>query len=468
MILSNVLDFILKPLIQFLEVDTDGEALYQYMYFTRSGVEGKVEAALVGRHNIVIVGNPGSGKTSLMHYMFIDFKKTDKYYPIILDFRNIAVRKPEAILVTFCVEMRRYFDVIGRPLTALTDSSILSNCEDHAMQIQQHLKAVPSIVIDKKRVVIFLDDLDYAGSEYIKILSDYFMPYMHTDKASVILSVRPTLYNSILTHDPLRQYYYVFPREIRLPDDDLEFIIHNRIKSIIKDPGELNEGSNIIDKFLKMFKKKSYDDLIIELIRKIEPDFNEIDFRLPFDKLFYARLSDITYLNIRIVEEVLPGFIEEEVKNPGSSESKFYEIFLQRNFNKEHIIPDLVSEKTHHVKPKLNGNSILQNVLEYLDFEHVINERFYEALIKFGITKEQADRAIRTLSNTPYNMLDAKYLYEKDVLDETEVTRVYHTNIKGKKFIENILTNELYYKLKGLPGSERSIYKERKGFNSVL
>lgn len=460
--MKEILQYIFRPLVSLLELDDNGQELFQYLYFTRSGVEEKIEAALKGKHNIVFVSNPGNGKTTCMHFMFIEFQKDKRYHPIILDFKNIAVKSEDsmakAMLCVFISEMKEYFKIIGKPITSITEKATLQNCEDQALLIRRHLRNCTLEELKENKLIIFLDDLDYAEKHYMKILKEYFMPYMHTDKSTVILSVRPMLHNMIKTHDPLRQYFYTLPREVLLPQDDLQFIIHNRIKSIVN----IQEAKNILQKFIQVFRSPTKDQLIYNRLKEIDPDFKGLDDILPFDKSFYSRLQDITLSNLRRVEELLPDLIEYQLSGQQPClNTDFYSCYIKLTHQKKNIMPDLVSEKTSHQGKTKNNNSITQIVLEYFYFQTIVNERMYKILAKYGINKEQANSAIKRLSTTPCSMLTADYQFERLEDESSEIKKAYNINIKGVKFVENILRHDLYYALKGIERTNRSYYHDK-------
>lgn len=113
--------------------------------------------------------------------------------------------------------------------------------------MQRHLKLIQKEYIENsKRMILLIDDLDYAEKDYIIILENYFLPYAQTDKLNIIIAVRPPLYNNINGIAILKKHYAVDPRTIKLADDDLELIITNRLKSVLKTEEDKIQDSNII------------------------------------------------------------------------------------------------------------------------------------------------------------------------------------------------------------------------------
>jgi energy-coupling factor transporter ATP-binding protein EcfA2 len=467
--MNKILRFLLKPLVDFLE-DDEGERIYQYLYFNRNSVESEVESAIVhGHHNITVVGKPGMGKTSLVHYMFIQLKKHTHLYPIILDYRNITPQKPEALLTLFVKEARKYFSEIKQPITQITEETTLKNCEDHSLIVQMHLHRCLKSSLNKK-MVIFLDDLDYAENDYMTILNNYFLPYAQTDKVNMILSVRPPLLNNLRKNDRLRQYYQNHPRIIEIPDDDIELILNNRLKTVLE--LEENEAENktllqiVKRKFINVLRERTVDEIIIKKLREEDNSFNSETLRLPFESTFYPKMKNITFSNLRMIEELIPDILDWERAHPDNSiNNNFYEVFITIGIKKSHIVLDLVSDKTRDRKKKLNGNSILQNVLEYFYFEDTVRDHFYKEMEQFGVTRTEADEAIEQLVRTPHSLIVPEYVYLPDTPVHSVIKR-YKINKKGIQYIQNILRNPLYYSLENdeqvqYKKSSRSYYDEK-------
>ncbi len=404
----------MRPLIEFLDHGNEKSiSIFQYLYFLRSGAEGKFESALIyGKHNICIIGNPGMGKTCFINYMFIELKKISNLHPIILDYTQIASSdRSKAMMTNFIKEARTYFHEIGRPIK-LAQPTDLSNCEDHSLEIQRHLKSIPKEYIERtKKMIIFIDDLDYAENDYVTILENYFLPYAQSDKLNIIIAVRPPLFNNINGISILKKHYIIDPRTIKLADDDLELIITNRLKSVLKSEEIRIQESNLflrkitdVVKFIRAMKEPDLDDEILNQLKRNNPNINPDTIELPFETDFYNKLNNITFSNFREIEQLLPEMFQyqiDSIKNNDKNKDLnkyFYNNFIRIAINKEHILHDLVTGKTRNKNKKYDGNSILQNVLEYFKEEQVVGEYFYDEMKRFGITKNEADTAIKILS----------------------------------------------------------------------
>jgi len=313
--IKEITKFLLRPLIQFKKNYEQGGEIYKYLYFTRNGSEAKIDTQIQKNRNIVLVGNPGQGKTSMMHFLFEKYKELeyqDTVYPIILDYREINPKNKKGILKLFVEEIRNYFRYIDRPVN-ITEKTTINNCEEQLSEITRHLHDTPKSAL-KPKILIFLDDLDYAESEYYDILKGYFLNFASSDKCVIVLSVRKPLYNNLKQDDQLRQHYLIHPREVEIPYSDMHYILKNRLKTFVKE----QKKDTIIDKFLSLFKAKSTDDKIIKLMEDeglIDNENKEIEITLPFTENFYVELTDILYFNLRFIEELFPSILEYELKN---------------------------------------------------------------------------------------------------------------------------------------------------------
>lgn len=440
----------------------NGEELYQYFFYNRKHDKDTIENAVKSTNqanntiglNITIVGNPGQGKTCLMHSIFLDLKSQSDIYPIILDYRAATPKSAEGLLTEFVQKMRDYYKSIDRTMTTLTEKTCINNAEDHLSQVTIYLQNLRKSDLTKK-LIIFLDDLDYAEDDYVKILKTYFLNYASSDKCSVILTARKPLINSLSSDDELRQCYKIQPRTIELTEVDLQSLIYCRLKSII----DLSEKETYLSKLTTLFRKPTLDDFLLKLYKKVDKDSPDKIPGLPFAPDFYVNLNDLTFGNLRDVEELMPIFCEYELSNKSPRfNDNFMQAFIANTFDKKHILLDLVSEKTFNKKRHLNGNSIYQIVLEYFYFQDIVNEMFYETMGNYGINDITADNTIKALTNAPFALIEPEYIYS---LRNPNIYRRYLINNKGRKYVTGILRDDYYYNKTNQTKSSRSYYTDK-------
>ena len=79
-VMSSLLMCLMKPLEYFRKEHDQGEALFQYLFYDREKGRKSIQDYIHSMKNITIIGNPGQGKSSLLHYMFIELNKSKKIY----------------------------------------------------------------------------------------------------------------------------------------------------------------------------------------------------------------------------------------------------------------------------------------------------------------------------------------------------------------------------------------------------
>lgn len=457
----NFVRILLRPLSKLRSDCKNGDKIFQYLYFTRNGIEDRIESAIEDNSNITIVGKPGQGKTSLMHYMFIELQKRVDLYPLIIDYREIGLKNIEGILVDFVTKLRKYFEKIGHPFNQLTEETNDGNCQTHMLKVTNYLEDLSKELLHPK-LVIFIDDLDYAQEFYLEVLKKYFLPYAVSDKVVVVLSVRKPLHNAIQSDEQLRHCYYIKPHEIMLPDGNLRLLLHNRLLSVLK--YKQTKKESFIFKFVSFLRQETLDNILYKYAVQngVEIENKDEIFipKLPFNNSFYAKLADTTFFNLRIIEQILPAFIKREMKGKKPSfNKKFYDAFIDELANENLILLNLVKDKTSGTKKKHRGNAILQNVLEYFYFYENQDKHFYETMSRYGIIREDADLAVDVLTKEPYTLIVPEFVYNVD--SKMDIYKHYFINIKGITYVDEILRNNLYYEKQNLTRSKRSYYDDR-------
>lgn len=463
LVATNACRYLLQPL-QRLRKDHDlGDDLFQYLFYDRENNKKSIALCIEKSSHITIVGNPGQGKSSLMHYMFIEFRKRGDVFPVILDYREITPHDVSGVLFEFVKQLRKYFEDMNLMCNEIRETTTLANCADHMATLTGYLQDISKAKLSKK-LVIFLDDLDYAEEEYMTILKKYFLNYACSDKAVVVLSCRKPLLNNICKDDQLRQYYHIQPQNIDITECDLKLLICNRLKVLLE--VSQKEPESLISRILRSFKKKTMDDILNDLIRKANgTDFDKFelcDFTrlLPFSDSFYPQLNSITYMNLRDIEQVFSDLILYQISRQSPSfDECFIGAFIKATNGMSNIMLDLTSEVTTSKKKKQTGNSILQNVLEYFYFHEIVDENFFEAMDHLGISKEMADRAINTLIKTPYSLFDPEYIYA--INGDAVLYKRYLINNKGRTYVKDVLRNAHYYENGYHLRSTRSYYEEK-------
>lgn len=443
-----IVKFVCQSLITFKDNFERGEEIFQHLFYNRTNDRNQLKSSLELSKSMTIVGNPGEGKTCLMHYMFIQTRSEDKFFPIILDYRYCVPRKKETFIIIFVEQMKRYFNAIDHPLHAISEQTTSNNLDTHHRLVMDHLRKIKIEQIQKtKKVIIFLDDLDYYEGDYISLLREYFLPFALNPKTVLILSGRKPLINSISEDNELRHAFNLNPRKIFLVRVDLQTLFESRLSAIFPEKEEktyfkLFNAFRIPDEISNILRKAALNYLRREVaIDDVHEDSLKIVFG--FNDVFWTHLADVTGRNLRQIESILPdicNFHWTHSQDELNFNTDFASSYILSMYRDNLYLLDLVSIKTNSERKKWNGNSVYQIVLEYFYSNSVVDTSFYETIQNFGIGPEQADEAIRVLSHAPYALFDPEYVYYDD-----QVFKQYKLNRKGKFYLDYILVNPLYY-----------------------
>jgi len=456
--LKKLIVFFMKPLKVLSQKFGDNyEDIYNYFYYKIEGAINQIEAAIKGGTNLTIVGNAGQGKTCLMRYMELKLKKEPTLYPIFIDLKEKPYRDRKDALCEFCRRMREYYADYITNINEIRSYTNRNNADSHYEIIVSKLASTPIEQLSK-RLVILLDDLDYADTEYYDILNT-FKPLAASDKATFILSVRRPMWNYIQNHSELRDAYYLRPTEISMPNGHIHSILTTRVQSII------SKRSNSWRYNFLNNRTKKLDKLIINTIRNTKLLPAEIKIRdisnfLDFKPEFWGCLERILYCNIRKIEKAIIEIIEwEETKQKPSFKESFYDAYIKAMYKDPLLLLNLVLPKTHKAKKKESGNSILQNVLEYFFYYEVANDYFYLKMQELGISHAEADEAIKQLLGENYELLEERTAYGI-VNDTPQTNKFYYITMKGIEYVSTIFRKQEYYEKIGQSKSNRSFYEE--------
>lgn len=445
---KKIIKFISQPLLTFRDSYDRGEEIFQHLFYNRTNDRNQLKASMELSKSMTIVGNPGEGKTCLMHFMFLQTKNENKFFPIILDYRNCAPRKKETLIIKFVEQFKPYFVEIGHELKQIAEKTNYDNYDLHHSVIMDCLRKISNQELeDKKKAVIFLDDLDYYENDYISLLKEYFLPFALNAKTVLILSGRKPLINSLSEDDELRHAFSLNPRRIFLVRVDLKTLFEARLSSLypesagktyftlfnaFKNPEQI--GSLLRQEAMKYLKRELKNENV---------STDVLHFLFGFNDIFWTHLGDVTGRNIRQIEETLPDMYEFHSKNAMNEinfSSDFASSYIISMVHEPNYLLDLISIKTTGASTKTKGNSLYQLVLEYLYAYNIIDSSFYAKMDGFGIKPDQADAVIKKLSLSPYALFDPEYVYT-----ENETLRQYKINRKGKFYLDHIINNKFYY-----------------------
>jgi hypothetical protein len=435
---ETVIRLISQPIIKYLKNPKyeNGKNLFKELFYNRVVNQQTIENVCSLRGNTIIKGNPGEGKSCLLHYMFDIAQQQSRVFPIMLDYKSAPPRTPEALLKEFVVRMREYLACISQN-DPLTSETTLANFNDHFTEVQRALSSAPLDAIKKKRLVIFLDDFDYMDNgdlEYKKVLKTYFLPFLETERASILISGRRPLVDNLL-HDPELKHAFRF--QAKLVELD-----------------RMSLGDLLRHRFQKLSSESFFRKYVIKTLSKEqkEPEFalqsvlsEDI---LGFDDLFYSRLLDITGRNISLIEEIFPKLHSFQQKNRYETlnfKNDFFNSYIACTYEDDRQLLDIVSRKTNGKSKSQIGNSVFQIVLEYFYEHELADQYFYESMAKFGISKDHVEDALYSLSHEPYGLIDPHTLFIRSADFSGTHVREFEVNGKLRMYIQHIISSGLYY-----------------------
>ncbi|MCG3192033.1 MAG: hypothetical protein DIJKHBIC_01267 [Thermoanaerobaculia bacterium] len=209
---GRILDFMFQSLLAMKDDADLGDDVFAELFFDRYGNRDQITHAIGNNDDVALIGSPGQGKTTLMHYLFSQLAANDTVFPIILDYRRARPRDEFGLMSEFSRRMQLYFRAIDRPISTINEEPTPHNYDLHYAKICAHLDSIPhSFIASHRRLVLFLDDLDYMDTHYLAFLKKYFLSYSISEKVVVILSGRRPLFNALSEDDELYHAFRMRP-----------------------------------------------------------------------------------------------------------------------------------------------------------------------------------------------------------------------------------------------------------------
>jgi hypothetical protein len=437
--------------------DTDlGPAVFQDLVHDRYGNRSQVLNAIKNNEDVALIGGPGQGKTTLMHFLFMLTSADRSLFPIILDFRRAQPRDQFGLMREFSLRMQEYFRAIGRPAVSINDEPTPANYDIHYALLSTHLDSVPlQHITATKRLVLFLDDLDYMDEQYIAFLKKYFLSYTISEKAMVVMSGRRPLFNALSDDDELYHAFRMRPFPVELQPIDLQAFIHARLGSICcsrsfpigpEKMTTVKRRPTTVTALRKAVALRLASWIPLSGVVPTEQDY-EVDLGFPLD--FFTSLAEATGRNLATVERLLPGLWKYERRHPNRKPSfaeDFIAALLECVGKDETEVHDLVYWKSDGAKKKHCGNAVLQIVLEYFALHETADERFFRRMEEFGISNEMSRDAISRLSGGKMGLIEPDGVYTG--ANRVRIQRYLITE-KGRFYARRLLRRDEYYQALG-------------------
>lgn len=391
--------------------------------------------------NLVVIGDAGIGKSDYIHRLYYDKQLLEdfKLHPIMIDYRaedNIDAMKRE-----FVEKMEEYFKNISQVIT------LSQNIEDNVSLIKKKILR-ENTFSQIKHPVIFIDDLDYAEQKDLFPILKFFTPFAKSANVSIILSVRPTLFETVQRNDSTYSFY--FTRNVKtivLNDLCIHNILAMRLAPVLA-TASIEENRGLLKSVLhKLNPLKSTERQYINVLKKLGViNLEKLrDFHFPFTEEYSAFMREISANNIREAFDIslksllyiLDNYktLENEIDNEtGEIRKKITQrqIIDLLTTNGRYTIFDL-----HQIKNE-NGNSLYYNVLEAVKLcpKSNLDVNFYQYLEKMGHKKEEVDNALKLLARKSNRLLSSNdFTYAQD--DAKEPIK-YKITKKGEFYLYDI------------------------------
>lgn len=433
-----------------VQLSKDNSEVFEELYYNRVDECQEFLSVLkdgkkTGR-NILITGEAGIGKSNFVYKLLSNSKKQEELsiHSIILDYRNVVPQKIEGLLKQFVSKMQHYFDnIIDRPL--FFENEIV---DDRIGAIYEHLDKIPRESFTKT-LVLFVDDLDYADDVWYELLN-YILPFAISRRASLVLSVRPPLLNSIEMYDDrFRQHYIRRGHTINLGSLQVENILSTRIAPILEE----EQAKSIWSRITKLFRRNS---TLCKIVKDLGCDDLESLPRIhyPFTAEYNTLLRRITNGNLREIflmaassllyiwknRDNLEKVVEFDNDRFVLTKKQFLDLFVQTDtFKPIYKIIDIVNEKSK------SGNSLLFNALLGIKLYKTVDKYFYDRMQLLGLPKMKVKNAIEYLSNKNNRHIYPKFSLHPKEPQRIDVDMEYVITEKGEIYLQ-MATDWDYYK----------------------
>jgi len=426
--------------------------------------------------NILFIGNAGIGKSNFICRLFYDTEMLKQYklYPIMIDFRNIPTNdKLQGIKLKFIAKMIEYFDKVDYSISAQVVNKI-ANIEDNVFIIQEALENLSKCGKKSMHPLIFVDDLDYAEKDEFFPVLKFLSPYARGKNMSIMMCVRPPLYNTILNNDGTYAYLFAHkPKHIVACSMELHSILAKRLAPILLLPDTKPKGffEHILEpikrlqanhepyrKILKDLGVKKLDDLI-----SIQYPFTD-KYVLFMKEISLGNLREIFVIAIKSLKFILENY--KKLENEGEDGRKIIprkEIIrmfpaINNSDKLDNDTDDYHFFNLHELKNN-KGNSLFLNVLEAMQiYQTNFDPRFKEQLNKTGHTDEEIEYALRIMARKRHRLLlSYDFTYAKDnaeellKIDKNSLIKAvrYEISDKGLFYLQDISTWQEYVDIYG-------------------
>ncbi len=390
--------------------------LFHETFFGR-GQETQRIRALLSRpedrdQTLIITGNAGVGKTSFVYRIAFapDQVSGPAILPILADYKAAVPQNMQGCLLGFVRHAAEQFQKVNQPIVNLHEN-VFESVHHNIRVIHDHIARVTQGAKFPK-VLIFLDDFDYAEEAWYTLL-DYFLPFVQSAHCSVVLTMRPTLYASLKSYDErLRFYFGLNVDETKLQPMAAREVLASRLAPILL----VKESESVLMSIIKRFKRHGPLEAVASKlgVRSVE-GLRGVDF--PFTERHNDFMHRITNGNLREVMSIALDSLLFILRAGDTLETRTEGGLARKVIGREGTLrlfydnPDARFKIININKERSRlGNSLLYNVLEAIKIHPEINDELFAILRPFGHAEREIRWAIDHLADRSQRLLEVKWI----------------------------------------------------------
>ena len=416
--------------------------LFHDTFFDRSPEILRFRALLEGTDELdqmfIVTGRAGVGKTSFVYRLAFDPYLTDgpNIAPILADYRAAVPQTVAGCIMGFIHSARERFDTLGVPIEGLQDNTP-DNVPRNVRTIYEHIEQFAKTQ-RTPRVVVFLDDFDYAESLWYELL-DYFLPFVQSTYCAVVLSMRPPLRAAIKSYDDRIGFYFGRNvHEIQLNPIPAREVLAARLAPILAQ----RETQSMLSAIINRFKEKGPTEQIVARLglKRLE-DLEGIDF--PFTEKHNDFMHRITNGNLREVLDIATESLSFIIRAGNALERREEKGFTRTVIGRDNVLRLFLDNPDAHFRmininkyPSRSGNSLLYNTLEGVRLNSRINEELLRMLRELGHSEDKVRWAVKYLADKTQRLLEEKWVLPPGRAATVHLYEEYEVTDKGLYYLD--------------------------------
>ncbi len=419
--------------------------------------------------NILLVGDPGSGKSSFINWFLNDspFSESVKPRQYTVDLKATGALISEdsfqfSIRVKFTDAAVKYLRTeFDDPCHEIKTRNDIHSAEEAMISYSQATERLIEAHHSKaefQNLYLFIDDIDYVEPKYFSILMSHLKPFLMARCCCVVLAARRPAYNAIMADDDYMISHF-FDRLSVLEISHLETaeLVAARVKAAFGASATLlsecadfliNTTASLYSSVMALVLSDSSGRLEGE--GTLEDPLIVDQFPLTERQLSYVQ--HICNGNIRTMTRLCQAIVEYISENHR---------FLERDssgrcvIGRERLLSEFADEKYGDLRIQnlnkrkgVDGTSLYVVILEVIHDFKDIDETVLRRIKELGFTVAEVDDAIKELYSM--GMMEERFAVDRRALGERRsLDRKYVLTPRGRYYIEYMIHWDQYIKAYG-------------------